>query len=898
MRLRQHAQEIFDASKRARRAHAGIKVAGTRLIVCITVLLLLRFLAFTPNHEQVSGILATYALVVIFLVVAFEEVIDQRRFRLVATVLDVFAISLVIKLTGGLETSWFLLYVFPIMSVARYLGVGWSVVVALVAAAAYGGASLPLYSSTEIGTFSLRSVMLVMVAFTAARLARTRYREEATFAEMLQDAGQPIVTDIEFDRALARLLQLAIRVTKSGFSGVVLLDTGHPKIHAEGRLNFRQNHLEEVKKLLAAHYQKAIETRRAVSLAKSGIGALFSGLRSERTTGWTGRLVPLSIGGPPFAVLGVFSRRTIHYRPDDILKLSRMASAMAILMQNAAVSRPLDARAAAIQRLREENEARLRMLYEIGDILKEEVGLSDVFRRIVKIVSERLQSEEASLFLWDEHEEQLFKKSVAGPDEVTTRKLSAIEVSYASGESLTGEVFATRREKLIDKVLANVSHVEDYAIALPSRCIKHYLAVPLVIGNEILGVIRVLNRKSATYAPEPEAATIPDDGFDEADLHLLRMTARLIAVAIRSAGFVEQKRYFENLVYQSPDPIIVLDENKKIKNFNRACTALWNVEEKEVRGQSAEQFYKSPDHARQIGKALGKAKDHMIRDYKTWIRDPSGKIVPIRLSATEFRSKSGRFTGSVGIFNDARGEHEDRLKALANLSRDASHDIKNDVRAITYYFEDLERLSRTSAELLPIYQAIRAAAEAALSKLQSLLMTAAPPPARAALIPIVAELAEWLASMQERMEAANILLTFTRPDDDAIVSADREQLRHVLSNLLGNSVDAILEAKRELDNRRIHVTIELADEQAILQWRDNGIGMPEGAARDAFTAFYTTKENGNGLGLSISRNIVKSHGGDIGIESTTGKGTCITITLPLIVASTSLASTATGNAHV
>jgi PAS domain S-box-containing protein len=898
MTLRQYAQDISDASKRVRRAHSGVKVAGTRLIVSVAATALFRFLRFLPNREQVSAVLAIYAIAIVLFVVAFRQVIDQRRFRLVATLIDVAAISLLIKLTGGLETSWFLLYVFPIMSVARYLGIVWSIAVAALAAMAYGSASLPLSSLEAISTLGLRAIMLAMVAFTAAKLARTPYREEESFAEMLQNADQPIVTDDEFDRALARLLRFAIGITKSDFSGIVLLDSGRPKLHVEGHADSHESDLQEIKRLLAAHYEKAIKTRRAVPLAKGGVGALIGGLRSERTKGWTGRLVPLAIGGPPFAVLGVFSRRMIHYRPDDILKLSRMASVVAILQKNSAVSRLLAAEAAAIERLREENDSRLRTLYAIGDILKEELGLSDVFRQIVKIVSERLHSEEAALFLWDEHEMRLFKKAVSGPDAATTKKLSSIEVSYASAESLTGDVFATRREKKINKVLADVSHVGDYATSLPSGCVKHYLGVPLVIGDEILGVIRVLNRKSATYTPEPGAATIPEDGFDDADLELLRMTARLIAVAIRSAGFVEQKRYFENLVYQSPDPIIVLDENKKIKNFNRACTAIWNVEEKEVRGQSTERLYKSPDHARQIGKALGKTKDHMIRDYKAWIRDQSGKIIPIRLSATEFRSKDGRFTGSIGIFNDARGEHEDRLKALANLSRDASHDIKNDVRAITYYFEDLERVSRTYPELFPIYQAIRAAAEAALSKLQSLLMTAVPPPARTALIPIVAEVDGWLASMQDRLTAANVALMFTRPDDDAIVSADREQLRHVLSNLLGNSVDAILEAQRELDSRRIDVTIELCDEQAILQWRDNGIGMPEGAARDAFTAFYTTKENGNGLGLSISRNIVKSHGGDIAIESATGKGTCITITLPLIGAFTSFTSTATENAHV
>ncbi len=888
MNVRERAQEIGDQSRRIRRAHSGVKVAGTRLIVAAAVALLLPLLPFVPNRNLVATVAVAYGASIVLFVVAFRNVIEQRRFRLVATVIDVAAVSIIVKLTGGLESTWFLLYVFPVMSVARYLGLMWSLVVALFAAATYGSATLPMLVAAEpVGTLCFRVAFLVFVAFTAAKLARTRYREEETFTELLHAADRPIFNQDEFDAGLATILKGAIRITKSDVSAVLFVNDTGALVYVQHADQRDPVDLEMIKALMVGHYHKVLHDRRPVPIAPSGFAG-WLGRSPQTAKAWFGRLVPMAVGGPPFAVLGVFSRHSIHYRPDDLLKLSRFAVFVAMLQKNASVSQPLVAEAdrlrtlsETVQRLQAENEARLQTLYDIGDLFRNELNLREVFDKIVNIVLIRLGSEEAAMFIWNEHEQRLIKRAVAGPNRATAEALAAIETSYVSGESLTGNVFETCAELKVNAVSSAVAHVKEYADALPSRSIKHYLGAPLVIGEEVVGVIRVLNRRSVAYLPQEGFAAISDDGFDEADLKLLVMTARLMAVAIRSAGFVEQKRYFENLVYQSPDPIIILDANKKIKHFNQACTDIWHLAEKDVMGQSPAGFYKSAEHAREISEALKGA--GTIRDHPAWIRDSEGQIIPIRLSATEYRSKNGKFAGSFGVFKDARQEHQERLQALHHLSRTASHDIKNDVTTIKWYFSDLEKATQKDSNFRPVYDGIRNATNAALNKLQSLLLTAVPPPAKMIPVQIVRELESFAAAMRTRLDPAGIAFRFRAPDREALVSADSEQLRQVLANLLGNSIDAI-DANPMQESGRIDVAVDLTADKAILTWRDNGIGMPEQTARDVFTAFYTTKDEGNGLGLYINKTIVNAHGGDISIRSALGSGTSITITLPLIAA--------------
>lgn len=108
------------------------------------------------------------------------------------------------------------------------------------------------------------------------------------------------------------------------------------------------------------------------------------------------------------------------------------------------------------------------------------------------------------------------------------------------------------------------------------------------------------------------------------------------------------------------------------------------------------------------------------------------------------------------------------------------------------------------------------------------------------------------------------------------VVLDPDKLRQVVVNLLRNALDAT-EA-----GANIRLSLEsVVPGNVQIQVRDDGTGIEDEALEQVFTPFFTTKENGLGLGLEICRNIVEAHGGRLSLESTLGQGTTVTVALPV-----------------
>jgi len=110
------------------------------------------------------------------------------------------------------------------------------------------------------------------------------------------------------------------------------------------------------------------------------------------------------------------------------------------------------------------------------------------------------------------------------------------------------------------------------------------------------------------------------------------------------------------------------------------------------------------------------------------------------------------------------------------------------------------------------------------------------------------------------------------------VTADRVQLQQVLMNLMLNAIEAmketggVLTVKSQRDeNGRVMISVS-----------DTGVGLPAGKADQIFNAFFTTKPQGSGMGLAISRSIVESHGGRLWATPNDGRGAAFHVTLPTV----------------
>jgi len=108
------------------------------------------------------------------------------------------------------------------------------------------------------------------------------------------------------------------------------------------------------------------------------------------------------------------------------------------------------------------------------------------------------------------------------------------------------------------------------------------------------------------------------------------------------------------------------------------------------------------------------------------------------------------------------------------------------------------------------------------------------------------------------------------------VMADRVQFQQVLMNLMLNGIEAMRDMTGELS-----IKSQLAESgQLLISVSDTGVGLPKGKADEIFNAFFTTKPQGTGMGLAITRSIVESHGGRVWATTNSRRGSTFHFTLP------------------
>ncbi len=127
------------------------------------------------------------------------------------------------------------------------------------------------------------------------------------------------------------------------------------------------------------------------------------------------------------------------------------------------------------------------------------------------------------------------------------------------------------------------------------------------------------------------------------------------------------------------------------------------------------------------------------------------------------------------------------------------------------------------------------------------------------------------------MERMGIHLSVDLPLSDIIIYADEEQLSQVLVNLIKNAMESV-EAN---EVKEIVIKIRQHENLSLIEISDNGSGIPNDLQEDIFIPFFTTKSTGTGIGLSLSRQIIHMHKGNLTVWSKPYEKTCFTITLPI-----------------
>ena len=125
----------------------------------------------------------------------------------------------------------------------------------------------------------------------------------------------------------------------------------------------------------------------------------------------------------------------------------------------------------------------------------------------------------------------------------------------------------------------------------------------------------------------------------------------------------------------------------------------------------------------------------------------------------------------------------------------------------------------------------------------------------------------------------NIKFKSNVPEDEIMINGDYNRLKQVLINLVKNARESIE------DKGLVFLEAKVIGKYYCIYIRDNGVGMDKETSNKIGTAFYTTKKNGTGLGVCLSREIIERHNGSIAYFSKLKKGTTVEIMIPLNKAS-------------
>jgi signal transduction histidine kinase len=137
-----------------------------------------------------------------------------------------------------------------------------------------------------------------------------------------------------------------------------------------------------------------------------------------------------------------------------------------------------------------------------------------------------------------------------------------------------------------------------------------------------------------------------------------------------------------------------------------------------------------------------------------------------------------------------------------------------------------------------------------------------------------------ISVVQSEVRSHGVSLRFEPAPDLPLVMADRVQLQQVLLNLILNGIEAMSTTDEPQRVLRIR-THDFEAEEILVALDDSGVGVGPREMDQIFSAFFTTKADGLGMGLSISRSIVEAHGGRLWAISDPGEGSTFQFTLPV-----------------
>jgi two-component system, LuxR family, sensor kinase FixL len=362
-----------------------------------------------------------------------------------------------------------------------------------------------------------------------------------------------------------------------------------------------------------------------------------------------------------------------------------------------------------------------------------------------------------------------------------------------------------------------------------------------------------------------------------------------------------REAHLQSILDTVPEAMIVIDERGIMQSFSTAAERLFGYPAEEALGRNVKILMPNPyrdAHDSYLDRYLTTGERRIIGIGRVVVGLRKDKSTfPMELAVGEMRSGNRRFfTGFIRDLTERQKTearlqelqselvHISRLTAMGEMASTLAHELNQPLSAISNYLKGSRRMLEGIGDerSTTLRDALEKASEQAMRAGQIIrrlrdFVSRGETERRVESIKKLVEEASALALVGVKDRGIRVQFQFDPAID--LVLADRVQIQQVVLNLIRNAMDAMEDSQA----RNLVLTVAADGEtHARISVADTGSGISPDIADQLFTPFLTTKRQGMGVGLSISRTIVEAHGGRIWVEPNPGGGTIFHFTLMVV----------------